>query len=857
MSTVILSDGQICKSACSLILVFIVTLTGKPAAAADPPSAKEVEELMASRSLTAETWPQWRDYYVRLYYAYNVGEPLEFYEQISNYLGATASASDNQLPDLLADDPVAWIAYANHLAHINPAMIDRAVAACRKAVSLGDPDGISSSGLADALISKVRIQNLPGELTPDGELALSEAEERLQTVAQVAPQARLSFARGLIAWQRGDARAALPLLRQGAIDHPLRSSYANSYLASWLTSDEATGPFAETTTPFLTLFPQDPVTQALHAVALYRDEQFLEAYQMLQSSRAADKNAAQFLGEEVLSAIEDGRWLTPPVIEGVNLAMSQSHASAISHFRNALEHDSQNQVAARLLARSLIALINSDHPVIRPDKLDETIDELAEICQRFHEDAELHVAHAAALCRADRYIEAESAIKRARAIEGDISSLLQPSDESMIRHEAQHQRNEGYLWLGLIGGITASATWLSVMYFLAVLLAMCTSRIPNADESSHDMRQFGDVWLERFYLLILGLSLLFFYISVPFVALGLLAMTFMLFVVMLTIRFIHIGILYRGLYATWGVIRSAFIGTSSDVLGIRATPEQHPELFDVLDEVARRLDTATVTEVYLSPSAAVGVREEGRGPFGLFRSRRVMEIGMATMSNLTTSEFKTILAHEFGHFTHQDPFYTRFISQVTASLATSLAVMDAAGGATNYVNPFYWFYWLYLRAYALLASGFSRSREFLADRRAVLAYDKESFISGLTKAAVEGAILEGTAVHNIQSALGDGNSFVNVFDALREYRKQPVVAEAHEEALKHLHETKPSWYDSHPTYSERVTAVERFPCPQEAPDLSPATNVLSGLEQVEEELTELLTHGIYEAMQASQLSAEC
>jgi Zn-dependent protease with chaperone function len=231
-----------------------------------------------------------------------------------------------------------------------------------------------------------------------------------------------------------------------------------------------------------------------------------------------------------------------------------------------------------------------------------------------------------------------------------------------------------------------------------------------------------------------------------------------------------------------------------------------------------------------------------------------MEIGIATLSNLTTSEFKSISAHEFGHFTNQDPFYTRFISQVTASLLTSLAVMDTAGGLINYLNPFYWFYWLYLRAYALLASGFSRSREFLADRRAVLAYGKESFISGLTKAAVDGTILEGAVVYNIQVALREGKSFVNVFDALCEYRKQPDVAEAHEEVLKNLHESKPSWYDSHPSYSERVTAVERFPLSQEAPDVSPATSVLSGLEQIEEELTELMTRGVYEAMQVPQPS---
>lgn len=153
----------------------------------------------------------------------------------------------------------------------------------------------------------------------------------------------------------------------------------------------------------------------------------------------------------------------------------------------------------------------------------------------------------------------------------------------------------------------------------------------------------GEVWLERFYLIVLSLSLLMFYLSVPFVAVGLLAITLALFGLLLLIRIVHVGILQRGLFAVWGVIRSAVIGPSHDTLGFVASEEQHPRLFVVLREVALRLHTNLVDTVYLTPSSQIGVHEEGKGPFGLFRRRRVMEIGIATLSRLTTMEFKSIL----------------------------------------------------------------------------------------------------------------------------------------------------------------------------------------------------------------------
>ena len=148
------------------------------------------------------------------------------------------------------------------------------------------------------------------------------------------------------------------------------------------------------------------------------------------------------------------------------------------------------------------------------------------------------------------------------------------------------------------------------------------------------------------------------------------------------------------------------------------------------------------------------MKQEGSGPFENFSADD------GTCSNWASrrcpcsaaKSSASILAHEYGHFSHNDTFYSRFIFQVSASLATSLAVMSAAGGCFELHQSVLRLLVVFFRAYTLLANGFSRSREFLADRQAVGAYGKTAFVSGLTKVSVDGAMFDSIICENISRA---------------------------------------------------------------------------------------------------------
>ncbi len=172
----------------------------------------------------------------------------------------------------------------------------------------------------------------------------------------------------------------------------------------------------------------------------------------------------------------------------------------------------------------------------------------------------------------------------------------------------------------------------------------------------------------------------------------------------------------------------------------------------------------------------------------------------------------------------------------------------------NYVNPIYWALYGYYKAYSLLSAGFSRSREFLADRMAVSLYGKEAFVSGLTKVAADGTLFEATIYHNTNQLLAENKAFVNMYESFDQYRNDDAGSQERENVCKKLHEEAGSLFASHPTFRERVEAIMPFPdvTPQET---GPALDLFEQPEEIEKELTEFLT-GYIAHLRALQAAAQ-
>ena len=82
--------------------------------------------------------------------------------------------------------------------------------------------------------------------------------------------------------------------------------------------------------------------------------------------------------------------------------------------------------------------------------------------------------------------------------------------------------------------------------------------------------------------------------------------------------------------------------------GLLLDRASHPKLFAELDGIAAALNETLPGEVYLIGAPNAFVADRG-GVIG-FGSRRVMGLGLPLLSVLTVSQFRAVLAHEFGHY---------------------------------------------------------------------------------------------------------------------------------------------------------------------------------------------------------------
>jgi Zn-dependent protease with chaperone function/Flp pilus assembly protein TadD len=555
---------------------------------------------------------------------------------------------------------------------------------------------------------------------------------------------------------------------------------------------------------------------------------------------------------EAQRELERARQLDPTLeLKGIEakVALRQHRfAEAESFFQQALRERPDEVELARGAALALVSDRQRSGP--RAATVQRLLDQ-------FPDDGPLICLHGVALAQDDDFHAAARAFARARTLGTDPTTVLPEELVKKIEAEAAPGWTEYGLWT-LAAFVGVYALWMLSMAGLGVILAGRTrgdralELLQSPDRLVADgqlTRSRHESWLSRFYVLALFVSLVLFYLALPFLVVALIAGTgLLLYLIFLLPRIpvkLIVLVVVVGLGGAWAVFKSIFARPGKGSFGIAKTAEQCPRIYQLLTEVAQRVDTEPVHEVYLAPGSAIGVHQEGRGPFGLFGvKRRVLTLGVSTLRFLTIGELQAILAHEYAHFSHKDTFYSRFIYQVSLSIQEAVQGMGRTGGWYNYVNPIFWFLILYHKTYNLLSAGFSRSREFLADRMAAGLYGSDVFSSALTKVCTDGTLFEMTMYDNIAQLLGEGKAFVNMYEAFHNFRDEQFDAQQREEVYKKLLEEKESLFASHPTFGERIAAVKPLP-PATQTDANPALSLCENAEEIEKELTDFLTGYLY------------
>ena len=255
----------------------------------------------------------------------------------------------------------------------------------------------------------------------------------------------------------------------------------------------------------------------------------------------------------------------------------------------------------------------------------------------------------------------------------------------------------------------------------------------------------------------------------------------------------------------------------------------HPRLFALIRDIAKRTDQGMPSAVYLVADVNAFVAQRG-GIMGFF-SRRVMGIGLPLLSLLSVSQLRAVIAHEFGHYHGGDTKLGPWIYKTRGAIVRTIVSL-AEGGSTIVRKPFEWYGMLFLRT----THAISRAQELAADALAARVVGAKHLIDGLKAvhggSAAYGAFLQ----HEYAPVLAAGYRppLAHGFRAFVDDKR--VRSSLDQLIAKEIEETDLDPFDTHPPLAQRIEALEHLEQLTRDTDDSPAIELLGDADLAEADL---------------------
>ena len=261
--------------------------------------------------------------------------------------------------------------------------------------------------------------------------------------------------------------------------------------------------------------------------------------------------------------------------------------------------------------------------------------------------------------------------------------------------------------------------------------------------------------------------------------------------------------------------------------GPRVTPEDQPELFGAIGDIARATSQPMPADVYLTNdvNAFVTQRDGFMGAGG----RRVMGLGLPLMQALTVDEFKGVLTHEFGHYHAGDVALGPWIHKTQTAMVRT--IVQLSENVLRFI--FIGFATMFLR----VTHAVSRRQEFIADELAARVAGPDAMASALRKVGVAGMAYQSYWYSELVPVIQAGFR-PPVIDGFGRYASSPRVSSLFETVGQQQEEAaaKPNPYDTHPSLADRIAALRKQPSRPGSSDSRPATALLRNVETCEQQL---------------------
>ncbi|HSE37432.1 MAG TPA: M48 family metalloprotease [Blastocatellia bacterium] len=272
------------------------------------------------------------------------------------------------------------------------------------------------------------------------------------------------------------------------------------------------------------------------------------------------------------------------------------------------------------------------------------------------------------------------------------------------------------------------AAWAVGLMLLFVLGKVFSKTTLNWIEKADQNADLGgnDLSIRKHYRWLMNVAGVYYYISIPVVALLVLAIAGSV-----TYGFVMLGripiklvliLVFGALVTVYKMIRSLFLKIESEDPG-RPLPEgEAPGLWALVREVAETVRTRPVDEIRVTPGTEMAVYERGSFKERIQdRAPRILILGVATLNGFNQNAFRAVLAHEYGHFRHRDTAGGDVAIRVNNDMMKFAFAMIESGQAVWW-NVAFQFLRVYHFLFRRISHGATRLQEVLADRVAARKY---------------------------------------------------------------------------------------------------------------------------------------
>lgn len=277
---------------------------------------------------------------------------------------------------------------------------------------------------------------------------------------------------------------------------------------------------------------------------------------------------------------------------------------------------------------------------------------------------------------------------------------------------------------------------LALWFFGALLSSRALRAVEVAMQGTLTPISRGERRLRQVYRAAVGVTGAYFFASLPVIAAFTLLSAVLLVVLCFYLGQIPIKLVlivgFVALVSVWSIGKSlvALFRNKEKDPGEELDLSEEPKLASVLRGVAADLDTRPIDRVFVTQGTDLAVYERG-GPITTLRGNgeRCLILGVGLLDGFQLRPFKSVIAHEYGHFKNEDTAGGHLALAVRRSIL-HMADGMVKGGAATAINPAWWFIRGYHRVFHRITQGASRLQEVLADRAAVLTYGSEAFAVG-------------------------------------------------------------------------------------------------------------------------------